>query len=527
MEQAIRIGLLQYSVCWESILEQIGVAYGIVGPINEEKHAVIRPLSLVSRFSLLVVNRPLTNSEIDIVEEYVKNGGALVDSGGFCIQCFFGGTLYAKKVSSLIGESVPFFPHPFIIDIFGKVQCFSKGCYADNTLFIEQYGCGCVAFLGIDPESLLCDIRSRRKQFFAPAPRYPHEEVSAVSKGTIVDLLFSLMRYMHIIRNMPFVHKWFFPSKEHSVFLFRIDSDYGTKKQIQRWHTLLQKHTVRTTWFLHVAAHRSWLDLFCGFDGDEIAVHGFEHFTSAKAYQLENNIMTAKRMLEEKKLKITGYAAPYGLWNSTLDMLCNRIGFTYSSEFAYCYDSWPLYPVINNRRSSVLQIPIHPICIGSLLHARAHEKQIVEYFIAQSKEKQKRLLPLVFYDHVVHDSLTALDEFLAGIDLRTMLSLTFADYALWWQLRERVSFSASADSLERVAITSPNSTDACALCVWNSNTSYILTSPDPEIMIRDHAEQTLQSPPTLSKTELRNIRRFDWRLYKQTLLTKLFWRHYS
>ena len=64
-----------------------------------------------------------------------------------------------------------------------------------------------------------------------------------------------------------------------------------------------------------------------------------------------------------------GFAAPHGRWNAGLDAVLDELGYLYSSDFQLGYDDLPFFPWREDRFSSVLQVPIHPICEGLFLDA--------------------------------------------------------------------------------------------------------------------------------------------------------------
>ena len=53
----------------------------------------------------------------------------------------------------------------------------------------------------------------------------------------------------------------------------------------------------------------------------------------------------------------------------------------YSSEFGFDYDNFPFFPYINNKASSVLQIPIHPIGISRLNRSHYSEFEMLKYYL--------------------------------------------------------------------------------------------------------------------------------------------------
>ncbi len=516
MEQKLTIGIFNLSLCWQTILDQIGVSYSEI-PAEDNL--------LPAQYSLIIINRPVTKTEHDNIRDYVKNGGACIDEG-YCIDAFSGGVISKKRVNFIAADKLPFKPNLSIIDIYSKVNTFSKAQYLDKTLFIDNYGEGIVSFLGLNIDQLLFDSRTKRKEFYSQSPRFPNEEVSRVSKGEITRLIFFLMRHLHISRGLFFAHKWFFPEQAKNIFMFRIDSDYGNEKQVKQWYDIAKDHNIRYTWFLHVAAHEKWLKTFTEFNDHEIAVHCYDHFTSKDYKKQKENIEKAATLLQNDEIECAGYSSPYGLWNKELNSVCEKSGFIYSSEFSYIYDSLPLFPVLDNKKSSVLQIPIHPICISSLINAKATKKDTLSYFENEFQNQMALYNPLVFYDHILHDFSDVLIEMFKYIKSLDIPSVTFAEYANWWLSREKSQFSVSIDSVDTVQIDSTNNDRNCFLCIWTDKDTYILTNSSGKINPFTYQKNKANNESYFERKEQLKTRNFNLRLHKQSLLNRLFWRKY-
>jgi hypothetical protein len=518
MERILNIGLLKDTPDWQALLGQIGVSYSVI-----QDSDTITPYD----YSMLIVNRPITNNTVEKIKEYLNDGGAIIDTG-YVIQKITGGTIHTKKCGYLSTTKLPFDFLPAIIDVYSDTRTYTKAQYLEKTLFIDSFGKGVISFCGFDIDSLLFDTRFRRKAFYSNLPRFPHEEVSYVSKGDITRLLFSFIKHLHLCRGIPFIHKWFFPGNAGNVFLFRIDSDFGNKNQIKQWYDIAEASHVRYTWFLHVSAHKEWLELYKEFKDHEIAVHGYDHSTTNKPELQEQNLHAALNLLKEKGFTCNGYAAPYGLWNNAVHTSCENVGFAYASEFSYAYDSLPLYPVVNKRRSSVMQIPIHPICIGSLLNARADEKGIIEYFTSDFHKNILLLNPIIFYDHVIHDHADVLEEIFKLPQLYSIPSLTFLEFAQWWKHREEVVFSTQVLSNNTVKINYRSQDKKCFVCIWDKAGSYILSDEENPIDLNSSPKtSTTNSMVNMDIERLNKIRNYNWRMHLYSFLNNHFWRHYT
>ncbi|MBN1980236.1 MAG: hypothetical protein JW795_01810 [Chitinivibrionales bacterium] len=517
MEKKLTIGLLQLTPTWQALCEQLGVQYGCVQ---------LRQTTLcASDYSVLIVNKTINRYEIDMIKHYVNTGGAVIDFG-FCITHFFSGTLSQRTCSTIVADDAPFEPHLGCIDIHDTVTLYSKAQYWDQTLFFNTYGSGIACFCGINIEKALLNTESKRIQFYASTPRFPNEETSTVTKGELCRALCAILRSLHIRRHLPFVHKWYFPRTASNVVLFRVDSDYGSQHQIRQWHDAAQKAGLVFTWFLHVKAHEPWLSLFSSFTQDEIAVHGYDHFFSPKLEKNRQNIAAAIEILARHGYQCRGYASPYGLWNKALQTMCEQLDFRYSSEFSFLYDSLPLNPVIDNRLSSIIQIPIHPICISTLLQAKASDDQMLTYFSETIQWHRSHCIPLAFYDHVLHDRTEVLEKLLARLAAADGLPMVFSDYAQFWKRRCQNSWQVTFnDTHNYLNINLSQHYSDGFLAVWLSDTTYVLAPPkNGRFKIDDGQKLTRHGTPKRNLQLQRESRRVGFRLFKQSLLTKTFWR---
>lgn len=515
MEKELKIGIFELTLPWQTILNQIGAPYTIVSKdIDISSHI----------FSIIIINRPVSSKELEGIKGYINNGGAIIDEG-YCIDKLSDGKIEKKKINYIVPNNLPFKQVSNIIDLYSEVLAFSKAQYLGKTLFIDNYGEGIVSFLGLRIDTLLFDTRSKRKEFYGTLPRFPNEEVSSVSKGEITRLIFFLIRYLHISRNLPFVHKWFFPGQAENVFIFRIDSDFGNKNQIKQWYDIGKSCDIKYTWFLHVSAHTGWLNAFSEFKDHEIAIHAYDHFASDNYSIYKQDIQKASNLLKKNGFPCSGYASPYGVWNKAVNTACEDLGFSYSSEFSYVYDSLPINPAVNNKKSTVLQIPIHPICIGSLLNAKADEKGMVEYFTNEFRRQMAMHNPLIFYDHVTHGHPDVLREMFKYIQTLNIPSLTFAEFSKWWSKREHIAFSASMDSTNQIKINASKLDKDCFFAVWINDDSYILTN-DTVIDLDSHPKKKADYHINFDIDSIKKTRKSNLRVTKQSLFNKYFWRNY-
>lgn len=517
MERQLTIGILDLTNTWEILLDQIGVSYTEV----RYKENLTN-----NNFGLIIINRVITNNEFGTITNFVKAGGAILDMG-YCVDRINDkGSCTEKKCAMIIPQNMPFLFPQCVIDLKTKIKVYSDALFLDGSFSVDKMGKGYVSFLGLPIPSMLQDNRSTRKNFIANSPRFPSEEVATVSKGEITYLFFCVLRYLFIVRGLPFVHKWFFPGHSESVFMYRIDCDDGTRKQIESKLQLAADTNMKFTWFLHLEAHKEFIDIFSEVGEHEISIHGYEHFTSRNYLVIKNDIDKSIKMIKKIGGNCQGYAAPYGLWNVTLDSVCNDVGFRYASEFSFGYDSLPIRPIIKNRISNVLQIPIHPIGIDALLFAKANDQKILNYFKNEIIRKKFLLQPVIFYDHLSHDRSNLLKNLFKMIHDESIPVLTFLEYTSFWEKREKLSFASFIDSnTNELRYKRANKDSACCLCVWESDDRYILTDSETGVNSSTDIERNVSSFNKNNTEMLKIVRKTSFRLKKLSMLNKLLWRN--
>ncbi len=425
----LHIGLFRNQPGWQTLLQQEGVSFSIV---DEEKISE-------SNYSVIILNAKPTKRQKEVLTEYLNKGGAILSSTIF-LEKIVALESRTRKIPYLQPEQNSIFYRNALADIwsFGKIPDIANALTTTKhtfSSFIGSFSNGVIVCFPIDLGTLIERNEARRKFFYAEHSRFPAEQVSIVSKGEIRKLISSSLEYLHHQRNIPYVHVWYFPDRERNSFAFRIDSDYGTEKEIFSLYKVLQNHNISATWFLDVKNHKNFLARFRGMEGQELSLHCHEHQTFDTYSKNKRNIELARKKLIEANIMPKGFASPFGLWNIGLQKTLDEFGFAYSSEFAFDYDNLPSFPLVGKHFASTLQIPIHPICIGSLRSARMNEKQMIQYFNKTFTQKLAWNEPLFFYDHPKDFR----SEIWATVFKKTqeekIRCVTFSEFASWWKRR--------------------------------------------------------------------------------------------
>lgn len=416
----IHAALLRHDAAWIMMLQQSGVPWSVL-----DGRTAITP----SEYSVVIVNGTERSAD---VASYVQDGGAALYTTG-------SGTAIDQRcnrrlaVRSMFPRSVPNRRIHTVLDLHQRVMLFDEGTPA----VVDATGHGCAGFLGIDVSAMFADRSIVRRDFPSDGARFPNERVARITKEPVRRIVLSLLEALHHRRGIPFLHSWYFPDGARSLFTFRIDSDRGTPDQVEEIRALSDRYGVPTTWFLDVKSHSTWLRRFTEFGRQETGVHCYEHEVYPGVERNAENFSRAAEAMRRAGLSHAGVTVPTGEWNEGIGTAVERCGFTYSSEFGYDYDAFPSYPLIAGAPSTVLQLPIHPVCIGSLLRARMDDEAMFRYFRGVIDRKTAAAEPVCLYHHPTHGHNGVIDRVFSYIQTLGLPMLSYSGYAAWWTARLR------------------------------------------------------------------------------------------
>ncbi|MGF1671159.1 MAG: polysaccharide deacetylase family protein [Balneolaceae bacterium] len=459
MKKQIRIGVFNCHPGLELMLNTMGIPW-------ERCHNIYE--SWITNFSVIISE---TNNESfqKEFEYYLKAGGAVLDLSG-AVQHYW---LTRRNITTLqLDPDDAFLGDLNQIDIYHSVLKHPQADLAEKTIWIRPESSNPYIFCGLPFGKLFTDSSSAQKAFPVNEKKTAYEHVSRVSKQKLIHVLLRLLIRLHEIQNLPLVHKWWYPGDSDSLFAFRIDSDFASVDDAEKLIHFLNEESIPNSWFLHTKAHEKWLEHFRRLKNGEIAVHGYEH----KVYdQLNKNILNIKKalhLLQSARFKPKGYASPYGIWNDIVQKSVKHFHFNYSSEFSYHYDGLPVF-----TRQSTLQLPIHPVCISSLIKAGADENEMILYFQSAAQLKFYFREPVIFYHHPLdnHQSVwKSVFDFIKNTSGVT--SLTFLEWATWWRKRESSFLNAFVENGKLFLELSDNSDDF-QISVHTGNNKFLITRP--------------------------------------------------
>jgi peptidoglycan/xylan/chitin deacetylase (PgdA/CDA1 family) len=307
-------------------------------------------------------------------------------------------------------------------------------------------GRGFCIILPFEVSRVLGNVTSGPMQFPADAPRFPYDTVARTNRGEVRRLVANCLRFLLERKGLPYVHLAAVPGRAHSLFAFRVDTDFGPRRDLEAVARLAERVGMKFSLYVNVGAHKAHLDLFADLarQGHDVQLHCLRHNVYPDYARNLDNFRQGKEALAAAGIEPVGVVAPYGEWNLNLNRALEELGFEYSSEFCLAYDDLPFRPVVNGRLSRLLQVPVHPICLGRLVAARASPAQMAAYFRSVIDRQVARREPCILYDHperIVQYGDVLADVLRYGKE-RCGSVATLTEFARWWQRREQYAWSA-------------------------------------------------------------------------------------
>ena len=515
----LQIGLVAPSPAWEQIFKQEGVPFAQIDLLTD---------TISDECSALVVNRELSTSERDAVEAYLQRGGAVLGYTRHLLNVA-GTTGTREKLDYLVGDSEGVFPSVHLLDLglYGMIPREANALRTQENrfgAFAGALGGGYAVLLPFDAAEVLGDVRTASKSFYSQRERLPAERVSLVGKGEVRQLLHRSFEYLHHTRSLPYACLWKFPHGRRNLFAFRIDTDGASRRDVDELYGLARRYGISISWFLDVGRHGTWLKHFASMVDQEIGTHCFEHKEFVSHDEHVRDMSRAVKEMEAVGLKPVGFTAPFGNWNVELGRAIDQMGFQYSSEFSYAYDTLPFFPIVQTQQFNTLQIPIHPICIGSLMKVGYSSAQMKEYYWRVIVEKLAREEPLFFYHHPSHRHWDVVEFVFQAMQDQGIGDASLGEYARWWKVRvdTEVTFSVESNVVSFHSHKTPDSLAAGGVTfkITTADGWELFAQPGEEVDLNSKAWKQTR-PGVHPPEDIRRIREFDPRSLLGELHTKL------
>jgi hypothetical protein len=412
------LSILNDELGWRQIFEQEGIGYNVL-PIIPDK--MPEPI---------IINRNLSDSEVIKIRSLLNNGLSILTDFSNLKKIIPDFAYKPKKILYLLNDGRDLFNNITAVDLE------LNGYENDTEIFSKNYGKGYIIALPFDVSQAICDFRSERKPFYYHSRKFPNEIVSVVSKGTVRKLVVNCIRKLYAKMNLPYVHLWYYPNEYASAFAFRVDTDFGPEDTLQATFDLENKSAIPFTYFINTKEHPK-----LSRNQRDFQIHCYIHEVYKDYQRNFDNIQKAKNILEQTGIRPIGFVSPYGFWNQSLQQAMEDCGMQYSSEFSLSYDDLPFFPVMNNRVSSVLQIPVHPICIGRLVHAGLSPDKCIDYYQKYFDRQHQANEPIFIYDHphrIVQFNDVFYQIFSYAKKMPDLWITNLTEFCYWWKSRLQI-----------------------------------------------------------------------------------------
>ncbi|HET6879247.1 MAG TPA: polysaccharide deacetylase family protein [Pirellulales bacterium] len=244
-----------------------------------------------------------------------------------------------------------------------------------------------------------------------------------------------------------------YPRTYRTAFNFRLDHDDYDSHDFDATLKAIAGHEHAISHYVCAATHAWCPEAFARMKGWHVGSHGWWHHTYREPADNLTNVRRGIESLRAMGLDPVGFAAPHGRFNAGLLAALEELGVTHSSEFGLAYDDLPFFP----RQSEVLQIPVHPICLGVCLDAarrsvdgaitqEAAAETALEHWRAVIAQKHAAREPIFFYGHPdrrLGRYPRLLREVLDDVSqLPDVWRTTLADFECWWRERAKIKVVA-------------------------------------------------------------------------------------
>ncbi|MFH1922572.1 MAG: hypothetical protein ABIP48_22140 [Planctomycetota bacterium] len=249
-----------------------------------------------------------------------------------------------------------------------------------------------------------------------------------------------------------------FPFPYRSALSFRIDYDQYDQGDFEAVMKAIAGHEQATSHFVGGAAYAGAPRALARLRGLDVGSHAYWHHTYRTAEENLRNIGRGIDVLRAAGIEPSGFTAPHGRFHRRLLLALETLGVTHSSEFGLAYDELPFFVA----GGDVLQIPVHPICLGLFLEAVARDRRddsqaaearaaavdrAVEHFDQLVRAAYRAGEPVFLYGHPTGrlgrypQLLSRVFETASGFG--ALWKTTFTELARWWRARAQVRLTVT------------------------------------------------------------------------------------
>ena len=318
---------------------------------------------------------------------------------------------------------------------------------------------------GVDPFDALVDTKSAQMQWKIGGISVC-EEIARFDKREIRRELMARLRRTIEEHGGLWLRVAAFPFPYRSAFNFRIDYDQFQPQDFNATLDAVASHASYTSHFVNAAAYLDSGDAWQRFQGLDVGSHGYRHHTYRSEEENLRNISLGIETIRSHGIAASGFAAPMGRFYPGLLAALEKLGVSHSSEFGLVYDELPFI----FGESTLVQIPVHPICLGLFLDAahssskntatnddalspsdkariRSAVNAATVHLVETARRRYRCGEPVFLYGHPtgrlgLHPQL--LTEIFRTVDeFAAIWKTTMSEFANWWRVRSTVCLSVS------------------------------------------------------------------------------------
>lgn len=272
------------------------------------------------------------------------------------------------------------------------------------------------------------------------------EKIACVDRAALRARLLARLRQAIVSAGGLWARLSAYPYPYRSVFGFRVDLDEPEPDDYARFAHGRRALADCTTHFVSTAAYGAAPEVLADLRDHDTQSHGHYHHVYRDERSNRVNLERAHQVLAEAGIEPIGFAAPSGRWNPALDRALETLGYAYSSDFQIGWDDRPYFPWLGDRFSTVLQVPVHPICEGLFQEAGVGLPRLMaEHLVNVVRARVAAGEPAFVYGHPERrlgrfpHVMGELARAIAGQPLLWRATLT--DFARWWRWRDQRRWS--------------------------------------------------------------------------------------
>ena len=230
-----------------------------------------------------------------------------------------------------------------------------------------------------------------------------------------------------------------YPFPYKSAFNLGLDLDEPEIDDYERFAEARRPLDDCSTHFVSTAAYGGISRVLDDLRGVDTQSHGHYHFVYRDPVANRRNLERAHRILVDAGFEPEGFAGPHGRWNEGLDQVLEDLDYSYSSDFQLGYDDMPFFPWRGDRFSTVLQIPVHPLCEGVFFEAGGDARTVADHFVRVVRAKVEAGEPAFVYGHPerrLGRYPEIVRELAEAVERESLLwRTTLTEFARWWRWR--------------------------------------------------------------------------------------------